>query len=116
MNRTKYETESVPTNTLRVGDIIIAHGGIFKVVEVHDFAEYGRDEELPAEERGHVNLCEYLGKAYDDYECQIPAHWRDGAPDPHNPGRRNLWNEQGNHLARSCRILRYTENYPCSDC
>lgn len=100
-----YKTESVPTNTLRVGDLIIAHGGLFRVKEVHDFAEYGRDKDIPADERGHVNICEFIGNAHEDYPCQIPAHWRDGRPDPGNPGRFNFWNQQGNHLARTCRII-----------
>lgn len=102
---TRYRTTTVPTNTLKVNDIIIAHGGLFRVKEVKDFADFQRDLDVPAAERGHVNYCEFLGNAHADYECAIPKHWRDGSEDQGNPGRYNYWNQQGNHLARTCLVL-----------
>lgn len=107
--RKGYETEYVPTNTLRVGDLIIAHGGLFRVFEVK--VGYPRKDDK-IDERGecHVNRCEFLGDAHPDYPCQIPVAWRDGSPDPGNPGRTNHWNQQGNGLARTTRVLRITEN------
>lgn len=107
----RYDVESVPTNTLQVGDLIIAHGGLFRVFEVRDFAEFGRDSDLPAAERGHVNRCEFLGDAEEGYACQIPVQWRDGSPDPGNPGRTNHWNQQGNHLARTA-LVRAIDGVP----
>jgi hypothetical protein len=100
---TRYRTASVPTNTLKVNDIIIAHGGLFRVREVKTSQSHGF---LP-EENGavHVNYCEYLGDASPDYPCQIPACWRDGSEDRGNPGRYNYWNQQGNGLARTCLVL-----------
>jgi hypothetical protein len=88
----KYKTVSVPTNTLKVGDTIIAHGGLFRVFEVREFDDC------------HANYCEFLGNVSDDYECQIPKHWRDGSPDLGNPGRTNHWNQQGNGLAVTCLV------------
>lgn len=100
----RYQTESVPTNTLKVGDTIIAHGGLFRVIEVKVAAERAGDM---VEVRGacHVNLCEFLGNAYEGSECQIPVQWRDGSPDPRNPGRTNHWNQQGNGLARTTLVV-----------
>lgn len=109
---TRYLTKSVPTNTLKVGDLIIAHGGLFRVFEVRDFAEFGRDTDLPAAERGHVNRCEFLGDADAGYRCQIPVSWRDGSPDVGNPGRTNHWNQQGNHRATTALVVGTEEVAP----
>jgi len=99
----RYMTESVPTNTLKVGDIIIAHGGLFRVFETRSYPS-----DLDDAQHGgavQVNRCEFLGDAHEDYPCQIPAHWRDGSPDLGNPGRTNHWNQQGNGLARTTRVI-----------
>ena len=86
------QTRSVPTNSLKVGDVFIAYGGLFRVVEVivsqchGDIADNGGGEV-------HANKSEFLGHAYDDAECAIPAHWRDGRA-PYG-----LWNQQGNRFA-----------------
>ena len=98
---TTYTTKSVPTNTLKVGDTIIVHGGLFRVFEV-------RQPEHMASEAGgacSVNRCEFLGNAHADYECAIPKHWRDGSDDLGNPGRTNHWNQQGNGLARTTLVV-----------
>ena len=101
---TNLKTISVPTNTLKVGDVIVAHGGLFRVFEVKVAAPRAGDQ---VEIRGacHVNRCEFLGNASEDYECQIPVGWRDGSPDLGNPGRTNHWNQQGNGLARTALVV-----------
>jgi hypothetical protein len=96
----KFNTESVPTNTLQVGDEFLAHGGLFRVIEVRVSKSHG-DSPTPV----HANSCEFLGNAF-DYECEIPKHWRDGSDDLGNPGLRNYWNQQGNGLARTARIVK----------
>jgi hypothetical protein len=106
---TRYRTASVPTNTLKVDDLIIAHGGLFRVREVkvsqsHDASGPGGD--------CHVNYCEFLGNAHPGYECQIPKHWRDGSEDRGNPGRYNYWNQQGNGLARTCKVVAVVNELP----
>jgi hypothetical protein len=100
----RYEVESVPTNTLKVGDLIIAHGGLFRVFEVKVAAPRADDQ---VEVRGacHVNRCEFLGDAEAGHACQIPVAWRDGSPDRGNPGRTNHWNQQGNGLARTALVV-----------
>ena len=98
----KYETSSVPTNTLKVGDVIIAHGGLFRVFEV--VVSQSHDANGPGGEC-HANYCEFLGNAFDG-ECSIPTYWRDGRPaDRGRPANDNFWNEQGNGLARACLVI-----------
>lgn len=99
MTSRKYTTESVPTNTLKVGDIIIAHGGLFRVIHVH--VSQSHDANGPGGEC-HANYCEFIGNAFESYECGIPASWRSGRPaDAGRPQYDNYWNEQGNGLARA---------------
>jgi len=104
----RYTTESVPTNTLREGDLILAHGGLFRVIKVTIWP----DMDDTAAERGHVqsNYCEFLGDAQPNHTCSIPAHWRDGrAASPGRPELDNFWNQQGNGLARTTRVLAIIE-------
>ena len=86
---------TVPTNTLKVGDLIVCHGGLFRVFRV--WVSQSHDANGPGGEC-HANYCEFLGNAF-DYECAIPEHWRDGR-DPYG-----FWNEQGNGLARSTLVV-----------
>jgi hypothetical protein len=102
MTNRKYTTESVPTNTLKVGDIIICHGGLFRVFSVK--ASVSHDANGPGGEC-HVNHCEFIGDAFESHKCGIPASWCDGRPAEHGrPQYDNFWNEQGNGLARSCLV------------
>jgi hypothetical protein len=92
----KHQTTSVPTNTLKVGDVIICHGGLFRVFEVKAYDDC------------HANYCEFLGNAFEGYECQIPKHWRDGQPaSAGRPKYDNFWNEQGNGLASSTLVTNF---------
>ncbi len=104
---TKYQTTSVPTNTLKVGDVIIAHGGVFRVIEAKQYPADDDGERGPVQ----VNRCEFLGNASNDYECAIPKHWRDGrAADVGRPALDNFWNQQGNGLARTALVVAATED------
>lgn len=98
-----YKTQNVPTNTLRVGDLIIAHGGLFRVIQVNVSQGHGN---LPASSGPcHVNYCEFIRNAFPGEECSIPKQWRDGRPAAQGrPEMDNYWNQQGNGLARTCRV------------
>lgn len=99
----RYQTETVPTNTLKVGDVFIAHGGLFRVVHVH--VSQSHDANGPGGEC-HANYSEFIENAYPDYECSIPKAWRSGTPAPFNrPAYDNYWNQQGNGLARTARVV-----------
>lgn len=105
-HRKTYKTESVPTNTLAVGDLILAHGGLFRVFEVKTWPNDGN------ERAGHTqsNYCEFIGDAQPGYACSIPAHWRDGREaSTGRPALDNYWCQQGNGLARTTRVLAILE-------
>lgn len=105
----QYKTETVPTNTLREGDLIIAHGGLFRVIQVK-VAAPRQDDQIEVRGACHVNYCEFLGDAYEDQKCVIPEHWRDGRPPEYGrPEMDNYWNQQGNGLARTCRVIEILE-------
>ena len=94
---------TVPTNALAVGDLIVCHGGLFRVLQTKIWP----DMDDTAATRGHTqsNYCEFLGNAF-DYECSIPAHWRDGRPAASGrPALDNFWNAQGNGLARTTKVV-----------
>lgn len=94
----KYQTETVAPMDLKVGDVIIAHGGLFRVIRTERFT-YSNGDEVQA------NRCEFLGNAF-DWECSIPKQWRDGAPASRGrPELDNFWNEQGNRRAQTYRVL-----------
>lgn len=99
----RYQTEAVPTNTLRVGDTIISHGGLFRVIEVkvsqcHDNNGIGGEV--------HANYCEFIEDAFEGSECSIPKAWRSGQPaERGRPALDNFWNQQGNGLARTARVI-----------
>jgi len=100
----RYETETVATNTLREGDLIIAHGGLFRVFNVARYAVAAGEnvDHGPTQ----ANYCEYLGDVHPDYPCSIPEHWRDGrkADERRHPFD-HYWNQQGNGLARTLRVI-----------
>lgn len=87
--RNKYTTKVVSANELNVGDLIISHGGLFRVREVIVSQAHEIDE------RGvtHANICDFLGDAHPDMECSIPVAWRKD------------WNQQGNSLAKVAVIV-----------
>lgn len=87
----KYET--VPTNTLKVGDFINVHGCMMRVREVNVSTSHPTDNGPT-----HANRCDYIGviKGWETDARGVPHSWRQN------------WNEQGNSLARSCRMTDFS--------
>jgi hypothetical protein len=82
--------EIVTPMDLRPGDVIIQHGGLFRVLT---HTEHAADEYSATGLPYAVNMCVYIGRLVIDRVCDIPVSWRKD------------WNAQGNELARVPRVI-----------
>lgn len=87
--------EVVTPLDLAVGDLVLAHGGVFRVREANRWDSAGSVVQS--------NHSEFVCDANSDDDCAIPLAWRD-------LGGRG-WNVQGNEHARCCRITDPTPQY-----
>lgn len=80
-----YECENcVPMNDVREGDILIEHGGLWRLTEQIDT------------HKSYVWAWKsvFLGNVSDEYPCNVPTQWRNG------------WTFQGNRHRTVTRVLR----------
>ena len=95
---TATETVSVPD--CNEGDIVLQHGGLFRLTNRRDW-----DDGQTATFDGV-----FLGDAFSDQECGIPAYWRDNQPRQLN-GTHGYWQVQGNGFAKIARVTDTAPQY-----
>ena len=92
-------TETVNMHDLKNDDLILQHGGVFRIINRH--VSQGHDNLGPG---GACIVFDgiFVGDAFSDTECGIPAYWRENTErtdDDHG-----YWTVQGNKLAGVARI------------
>lgn len=96
-------TETVPLPDCNEGDLIVQHCGIFRLANRRDWDD------------GDTVTFDgvYVGRAFSDTPCNIPAHWRENKPRTTDRGGcdHGYWQVQGNRHARVARITDSTRQY-----
>lgn len=86
-------TERVKISELKVGDIVLVHGGLFKLEELrYDAPDFPIDLQ-----RGNIRnfRSEFIADADPCCECAVPTYWRKG------------WSIQSNDLATWTRVTSF---------
>ena len=101
-------TETVTMHDLQNDDLILQHGGVFRVINRR--VSSGHDNLGPG---GACIIFDgvFVGDAFSDTECGIPAYWRENEATKADGSNHGYWTVQGNKLAGVARITNPAPQY-----